>query len=89
MIGTPKMYFSLCICNLLSYDHCRIYMILRLIIYKVPRPLFPIQRPWKMQAMTALKFASELYPWSLANLEFKAFISAETCNNTVRLADWF
>lgn len=37
-----------------------------------------MNKPWKPSAITAPRLKSELIPCSMPNLEFKAFISAET-----------
>ncbi len=44
----------------------------------MPGLALPMYRPWKRSAEKAVKFASELMPWSCANILFKAFISSET-----------
>ena len=45
---------------------------------RFPMPLLAIHEPWKIMAMTADKFKSELIPCNCENLEFSAFISGET-----------
>ena len=40
-------------------------------------PALPIHNPWKPNAMTAIKLANELIPWSEPNRRLRAFISVE------------